>query len=546
MKAGKSSDTKKKSRHLVNGFRWRTVLLVAAVYLFSFCIVSASIIYLTKSRGDEELSAALVQGVTSFGFGTTRDFEVLSDQAKIFAADPVLRSAIYETDGGKPSELVGAKLGAGKAVAGKTSKAGLNQGKVSGQVGQTDGEKVAVVLNASLKDYVLTELTNTYEDLLIVVDGEGGIKFGVERPSVSSEEFGALGTPSEVKLEKDEEAAPADKAQETEIRQESTPAELGLSIDIRFLESLFKFGEISQGYMRFGTSKSAPIFAVVAVPLEKGSQSGALLLGKRIDSKVLAKWSQGMPSGLVAIAAQDSVVMAFDNRSSSRPTPMIAAELDKLFKAWSPRQAIAESGKGGSKLQIVVCNVSFAGEAWKASAVELSTGKKQEPLGDVVFLADPMNLKTEMDQHVWVLGGCLLITLILQSALVYWLSPLCLHFAKNHWESSQRFEEVLRAENLQPDEQQLRYEQVEAVEDGPESSEVGQSGTEAGINVEAAAVELPGEPSKLEPSEREKVSSIKSAQQNKQVQHAPEAKLETAEPKDEPQTAQINATAGSE
>ena len=43
-----------------------------------------------------------------------------------------------------------------------------------------------------------------------------------------------------------------------------------------------------------------------------------------------------------------------------------------------------------------------------------------------------MTLDQEIKQHIWVLGICLAVTLIMQSVLVYFLSPVCLRFARAH------------------------------------------------------------------------------------------------------------------
>lgn len=139
-----------------------------------------------------------------------------------------------------------------------------------------------------------------------------------------------------------------------------------------------------------------------------------------------------MPPGLLVLVAQGKVFSAYDKRSDSRPTPTIAAELDKMLKYWNPRQNLDESGKGSSQFKISSSNVKLAGKTWKAAVAELDSSKKREAAAYVVFLADPMNLDQEIKQHIWVLGICLAVTLIMQSVLVYFLSPVCLRFARAH------------------------------------------------------------------------------------------------------------------
>lgn len=388
-----SVEIKNRLKRLIGGFRWRAVVMVAVIYLFSFSIVASSVIYLAHSRGEEELSSALVQSVKAFGYTSTRDFDTSVTQAEFLAADPCL-------DAYRNSPNL------------KQSFDFLPEAR-----------------RKELSSDMLTALANISKDAGAIVDSEGKVCLFVER-SAPKEKGG--GTPSEADFSKteasDSKSDPADKAEQVKNLEK---------LDADFLASVFKFGEAGKGCLRFSTSSSAPLYNVVAVALNKGAKdekhkNGALLLAERIDDKALVKWSQNMPPGLLVLVSQGKVVAAYDKRSDSRPTPTIAAELDKMLKYWSPRQNLDESGKGSSQFKITSSDVKLAGKTWKAAVAELNSSKKRESIAYVVFLADPMNLEQEIHQHIWVLAVCLAVTLVMQSVLVYLLSPVCLRFARAH------------------------------------------------------------------------------------------------------------------
>lgn len=388
-----SAEIKNRLKRLIGGFRWRAVVMVAVIYLFSFSIVASSVIYLARTRGEEELSTALVQSVKAFGYTSTRDFETSVTQAEFLAADSCLDAYRNST--------------------------GLKHSFDS----LSEADKKA------LERDMLTTLANLSKDAIAVVDTEGNVCFFAER--VAPKEKGG-GTPSEANFGKAETHDKKDKTADTADSFKNFD-----KLDADFLDSVFKFGEASKGCLRFSSSSSAPLYNVVAVALNKGAKddkkkNGALLLAERIDDKALVKWSQNMPPGLLVLVAQGKVVSAYDKRSDSRPTPTIAAELDKMLKYWSPRQNLDESGKGSSQFKISSSDVKLAGKTWKAAVAELDSSKKREAAAYVVFLADPLNLDQEIRQHIWVLGICLAVTLIMQSVLVYFLSPVCLRFARAH------------------------------------------------------------------------------------------------------------------
>lgn len=388
-----SAEIKNRLKRLIGGFRWRAVVMVAVIYLFSFSIVASSVIYLARTRGEGELSAALVQSVKAFGYTSTRDFDTSVTQAEFLAADSCLDAYRNSTN--------------------------LKQSFDS----LSEADKKA------LSSDMLTALANISKDAVAIVDTEGNVCLFTER--TAPKEKGG-GTPSETDFGKAEthgkKGESGDKADSLKSLDK---------LDADFLDSVFKFGEASKGCLRFSTSSSAPLYNVVAVALNKGAKdekkkNGALLLAERIDDKALVKWSQNMPPGLLVLVAQGKVVSAYDKRSDSRPTPTIAAELDKMLKYWSPRQNLDESGKGSSQFKISSSDVKLAGKTWKAAVAELDSSKKREAAAYVVFLADPLNLEQEIRQHIWVLGICLAVTLVMQSVLVYFLSPVCLRFARAH------------------------------------------------------------------------------------------------------------------
>lgn len=388
-----SAEIKNRLKRLIGGFRWRTVVMVAVIYLFSFSIVASSVIYLARTRGEGQLSYALVQGVKAFGYTSTRDFDTSVTQAEFLAADPCLNN--YRNS----SHL-------------KQSFASLSP-----------------VDKKTLTTEMLTSLANISKDAVAIVDSEGNICLFVERVAPKEK---SSGTPSETDFSK---AETPNKNGEDNGQDEVAKNIDKLEAD--FLDSVFKFGEASKGCLRFSSSPSAPLYGVVAVALNKGNKNadkreGALLLAERIDDKALVKWSQSMPPGLLVLVAQGKVVSAYDKRSDSRPTPTMAAELDKMLKYWNPRQNLAESGKGSSQFKITSSDVKLAGQTWKAAVAELDSSKKRDAVAYLVFLADPMNLEQEIRQHIWVLGICLVVTLFIQSILVYFLSPVCLHFARAH------------------------------------------------------------------------------------------------------------------
>lgn len=388
-----SAESKNRLKRLIGGFRWRAVVMVAVIYLFSFSIVASSVIYLARTRGEEGLSAALVQSVKAFGYTSTRDFETSVTQAEFLAADSWLDAYRNSTNLKHSFDSL------------------------------SEADKKA------LDSDMLTALANISKDAVAVVDTEGNVCFFAER--TAPKEKGG-GTPSEANFGKAE--TDTKKGESADIA--NLPKNID-KLDADFLDSVFKFGEASKGCLRFSSSSSAPLYNVVAVALNKGAKdekkkNGALLLAERIDDKALVKWSQNMPPGLLVLVAQGKVFSAYDKRSDSRPTPTIAAELDKMLKYWNPRQNLDESGKGSSQFKISSSNVKLAGKTWKAVVAELDSSKKREAAAYVVFLADPMNLDQEIKQHIWVLGICLAVTLIMQSVLVYFLSPVCLRFARAH------------------------------------------------------------------------------------------------------------------
>lgn len=388
-----SAEIKNRLTRLIGGFRWRAVVMVAVIYLFSFSIVASSVIYLARTRGEGELSAALVQSVKAFGYTSTRDFDTAVTQAEFLAADSCLDA--YR------------------------NSANLKQSFDS----LSEADKKA------LSSDMLTALANISKDAVAIVDTEGNVCLFTER--TAPKEKGG-GTPSEADFGKAETHGKKSEA------VDKTDSSKNLDkLDADFLDSVFKFGEAGKGCLRFSTSPSAPLYNVVAVALNKGAKdekkkNGALLLAERIDDKALVKWSQNMPPGLLVLVAQGKVVSAYDKRSDSRPTPTIAAELDKMLKYWDPRQNLDESGKGSSQFKISSSDVKLAGKTWKAAVAELDSSKKREAAAYVVFLADPLNLDQEIRQHIWVLGICLAVTLVMQSVLVYFLSPVCLRFARAH------------------------------------------------------------------------------------------------------------------
>ncbi len=404
-----SAEIKNRLSRLIGGFRWRAVVMVAVIYLFSFSIVAGSVICLARTRGKEELSFALVQSVKAFGYAGTREFDTAVTQAEFLAADSCL-------DAYRHSPNL------------KQSFASLSEADKK----QLSGD-------------MLTALANISKDAVAVVDSEGEVCFFTERTAPKEKGGGA---PAEIDFGKAENH---DKQSETAAKSETDKNLDKLEAD--FLDSVFKFGEAGKGCLRFSSSSSAPLYNVVAVPLNKGSKDekkrGALLLAERIDDKTLVKWSQNMPPGLLVLVSQGKLVSAYDKRSDSRPTPTMAAELDKMLKYWSPRQNLAESGKGSSQFKITSSDVKLAGKTWKAAVAELDSSKKREAVAYVVFLADPMNLDQEVSQHVWVLGICLAVTLIIQSVLVYFLSPLCLRFARVHLQAGSAHLASLEAKSRQ-------------------------------------------------------------------------------------------------
>ncbi|MGM9992766.1 MAG: hypothetical protein ACI376_08000 [Candidatus Bruticola sp.] len=387
-----SAEIKSRLKRLIGGFRWRSVVMVTAVYLFSFSIVASSVIYFAKIKGEEKIAAALVQCIKAFGFVATRDFDASVGQAESVAAD-----ARFDRYRNKP-----------------------NLQQSFNQLSDQDLRK--------LSSECTTELANLSKDAAAIVDANGKVCFFVERPAIKEKN---LISPAEADFSKEE----ADKKDGTEDL--IVPKHLD-KLDADFLEPVFKFNEAGKGCLRLYDSPSAPLFSAVAVPLTKGKdekKSGALILAERIDDKALAKWSQNMLPGLLVLVSQGKVLSAYDKRSGSRPTPTIAAELDKMIKYWNPRQVIYGAGSGSPKFEITSSRVKLAGKNWQASVAELASGKKRESTSYLIFLADPANLEQEIRQHIWVLGISLVVTLIMQGVLVYFLSPLCLRFARVHFQA---------------------------------------------------------------------------------------------------------------
>ncbi|MGM9998962.1 MAG: hypothetical protein ACI38Q_06175 [Candidatus Bruticola sp.] len=384
-----SAEIKNRLKRLIGGFRWRSVVMVTVVYLFSFSIVASSVIYFAKIKGEEKISAALVQCIKAFGFIITRDFDASVGQAESLAADSFFDH--------------------------HRNAANLQQ----------SFETISEKEREELKGNCLTALANLSKDAVVVVDAEGRVCFFVERPAIKEKN---LASPAEADFSKEEVA----KKEGAEVA--AAPKHLD-KLDADFFDPVLKFNEAGKGCLRLHDSPSAPLFNAVAVPLikgKKGNEIGALVLAERIDDKVLAKWSQNMLPGLLVLVSQGKVLSAYDKRSGSRPTPTIAAELDKMIKYWNPRQLLDGTGGANSKFKITSSSVELAGKNWQASAAELASSKKRESTAYLVFLADPANLEQEVRQHIWVLGISLVVTLVIQGVLIYFLSPLCLRFARIH------------------------------------------------------------------------------------------------------------------
>ncbi|MBQ7502529.1 hypothetical protein IJT93_07425 [bacterium] len=367
-----------KRSHLLKGFRLRIILLALFISAVSFVLVAAAVLYFTEKNGTADMIGALSKTVSSFSYYCTQDYINLSRHAKSFIDDEKLSRLLSR--GGDLDKIFS----------------------------EADGGSLE-----ELKNGLLVDMAGINDDLLLLTDKDGKICFNVVR--MPSSEPNAEGGAAEVSFEQN-------KNENVEVYN----IEDGSSIDSVFFEPLLKEERYSSGFMRFNAD--GPIYSTVGVLLDKEHKDfGFMVVGRRISESNLAVWGQGMSEGVLLLTSSNKVLMGYDNRSASRPTPLLASGLEMLLADWDPRQVAGKVGASGSytanpgELQLI-------GKKWYAASSEILSAGKHELLGYAVFLVDTDSLTKERKQLLWILGACFVINLLLTAGLFYLNAPYSLRF----------------------------------------------------------------------------------------------------------------------
>lgn len=374
-------------RRMLKGFRMRIILMAVIISIVSFLLTAGAVLFFTDKNGIDDLVGALSRTVSSFSYYCTQDYENLSRHAKSFADDEKLVKLL---SGGSDID---------KIIAGADS-ASLED----------------------LKNNLLVDMAGINDDLLLLTDKNGKICFNVVR--IPSSEPNPEGGAAEVTFEQNK----------NESNSEVYNIKEGSSIDSVFFEPLLKTDRYCSGFMRFNAD--GPIYSAVGIMLDKERRDlGYIVVGRRISESSLSAWSQGMPGGVLLITSSKKVLMGYDSRSASRPTPVLASGLETLLAEWDPRQVAINVGASGNN-SVNPGELQLIGKKWYAASSEILSAGKHEHIGYVVFLVDSDSVTKEIHQLFWILAVCLVINLLLTAGLFYLYAPKTLRYVLKEADNS--------------------------------------------------------------------------------------------------------------